>query len=43
MNHKPAGGAGQGERAARAQEIGLFRNAADPPVTALQRWHPETR
>src|SRR5665811_751887 len=42
MNHKPAGGAGQGDRAARAQEIGLFRYAlirpvADPALTTRQR------
>jgi putative transposase len=42
MNHKPVGGAGAGDRATRAQEIGLFRYAlirpvADPELTTRQR------
>jgi len=42
MGHKQTNGAGQGGRADRAQEIGLFRYAlirpvADPALTTRQR------
>src|SRR5450759_795812 len=42
MGHKRTSGAGEGDRAQRAQEIGLFRYAlirpvADPALTTRQR------